>query len=960
MVIKGFEKVRSDHVQELGIEGTLFRHRSGCQVIYLRCNDENKVFMISFSTPPKDSSGLPHIMEHSVLCGSRKYPVKEPFVELLKGSIHTFLNAFTYPDRTCYPVASTNMKDFLNLMEVYLDAVFFPLLQKFTFYQEAWHLEPKEDGGFAPKGVVYNEMKGAYSSPENLLERFSLSSLFKGHPYSFDSGGDPKEILSLTYDTFLSFHKEHYSPANSKVVLYGDLDLEASLALLDEYLSGMPQGLIRPTWAYEPVTGESGLVVSRGFPGGEASLEKGYVSLNWLLCPVTDGYFNFTFRLLELLLLGTPGSPLRRRIMESGIGEDLIGEGLNHELRYLTFHVGIKGIEVVRMEEFPPLVLRLLQECAEDVTKAEIVEGAFNLLEFHLREETEGLPWGLTLGLRCLSTWLYEGDPFLLLKFEGHLKDLKKDWERDKRLFSNIMKSWLIENTNRSVVYLLPQKDALVEMLSQESLKVREAVESLKGQDIKSEYVRFKEFQETPDSPEALKTIPRLSLGDLDRIFKDIPIEVDRVIDSPLLFHDINTAGIVYLDIGFDLAGLNTHELSLIPLIARALLEMGTKKSNYVDLSIKISNVCGGISHEWFSGPDVEGKGVAYLFYRIKFLPQQARSLFQVLMEVFFERDLGSKERFSQILKEEIARVEERVIPNGHRMVGLRAKAHVKRPYVVSEAMGGVSYLHSLKGFREVVEKDWERALARIEEIVRTLFLRHRVIFNLTCNEALKEPCLKYMEGFLKGMEQGGSSIEGDLGLFLKEREGLCAPSHVYYVAKAVDLYDKWDFDGSWLVAFRYLRNRYMWEEVRVKGGAYGAFLDFDRVGGALCLMSYRDPNPTRTLKAFDRAGEFLRDVPMDSEELERAIIGTISDLDQYHAPRRRGFVSMLRYLLGEDRDRLQVVKDQVFATALEDIRRAGEVIETIAKGPYIKILGPLEGLEGIREDLGLEMVKVL
>jgi len=601
MTIHGFELIRQQEIPELKTQAKLFRHvKTGAQLLALENDDENKAFGITFRTPPKDSTGIAHIMEHSVLCGSRKFPVKEPFVELIKGSLNTFLNAFTYPDKTCYPVASTNLQDLYNLIDVYLDAVFYPRLTPFTLQQEGWHYElEKRDDPLIFKGVVFNEMKGNYSSPDRLLGERSQQSLFPNHTYGVDSGGDPKHIPDLTFEQFMAFHKTYYHPSNAYIYFYGNDHTDERFRVINEYLKNFDRAEAGSAIPLQARFTQPQKFVHKYDAGQETDLsKKGMAQVNWLLTETIDREKKLALRMLSHILIGTSAAPLHKALIDSGLGEDVTG-GLESELREMYFSAGLKGIAVNDAEKVESLIFTTLQQLAENGIDPNTIEASLNTIEFSLRENNTGsFPRGLSLMLRSLSSWLYDGDPFVPLTFESPLAAIKVHLKAKERFFENLIRQHLLENQHWTTVILTPDSEvakqeeaAEKERLMQARAKMNEA----NLQNLVDDTLELKRRQVTPDSSEALATIPMLKLSDLDKQNKIIPLEVMEKSGDQILFHDLFTNGIVYLDIGFDWHTLPQDLLPYLPLFSRALTEIGTEKEDFVRLSQRIGQKTGGV-----------------------------------------------------------------------------------------------------------------------------------------------------------------------------------------------------------------------------------------------------------------------------------------------------------------------------------------------------------------------------
>ncbi len=970
-IIHGFQLQREQSIRELKTHARFYRHaKTGAELLSLSNEDENKVFGITFRTPPSDSTGIAHILEHSVLCGSRKYPVKEPFVELLKGSLQTFLNAFTYPDKTCYPVASQNLQDFYNLIDVYLDAVFYPRLTPFVFQQEGWHYELENpDGPLSYKGVVFNEMKGAYSSPDNVLSEKSLQSLFPDNTYGFDSGGNPKHIPDLTFEQFLTFHRKYYHPSNARIYFYGDDNHEERLRLVNSYLMDFDAIEIDSAIRMQASFEKSRRFVHSFMVGKEETTPaKGMITLNWLMSETMDPKTNFSLRMLEYILLGMPASPLRKALIDSGLGEDIAGEGLGSELRQIYFSTGLKGIEIENSEAIEALIMETLTTLAEKGIDPRTVEAAANTIEFRLRENNSGhFPQGLHLMLRSLTTWLYDSDPLAMLAFEAPLGKIKSGLQANSAVFQEMIYRFFLNNPHRTTLILKPdpalgereeaaEKDRLA--------KARAGMSPDQLDEAADNTIKLKRLQETPDAPEALATIPVLKLADLKRENKTLPLaHLDRQ-GTPILFHDLFTNGIAYLDLGFNIHALPDKYLPYVPLFGRALVEMGTEKEDFVTLTQRISRKTGGIRPQSFISTVKNARqSAAWLFLRAKAMVNQTGSLMDILRDVLLTVRLDNKERFRQMVLEEKARAEQKLVPAGHQVVNLRLRAHFGEAHWAAEQMGGISHLFFLRELIGMIEKNWSDVLAVLEEMRRLLVNRRAMILNITLDK-------KSWPGFERQIHQAlGSMPDAPVAvtdwatkgtpLF----EGMTIPSQVNYVGKGANLYELgYRFHGSALVITRYLRNSYLWDRIRVQGGAYGAFCLFDRLSGVLTFVSYRDPNLIKTIEAFDNTAAFLRDLELDDQELTKSIIGAIGDLDAHMLPDTKGYTSLLRYLSHDTEEARQQLRDEVLATGKDDFRAFGAMLEEVKRTGVVKALGSPGAIDAVASDRPgwLNVLKVL
>jgi Zn-dependent M16 (insulinase) family peptidase len=961
---KGFRLLWERKLAEYDTWCVAYRHETtGARIMSMQNSDANKVFGVSFRTPPRDSTGVAHILEHSVLCGSRRYPVKEPFVELLKGSLQTFLNAFTFPDKTCYPVASANETDFYNLIDVYLDAVFHPRITPDIFAQEGWHYELDDPGGpLTYKGVVYNEMKGAYSSPDSLLAEFSQQSVFPDNTYGLDSGGHPEAIPDLTYEDFHAFHQRFYHPANAWIWFWGDDDPRARLDKLAQYLD-----------EFGPLQVDSHVATQPARPGrrfvervyaGDPEESRSMLTVNWLLPETADARAGIACRVLEEILVGMSSSPLRKALIDSGLGEDLAGIGLETDLRQMYFSCGLKGMDPADADKVEQLMETTLTELADTGLNPEMVEAGLNTLEFDWRENNTGrFPRGLNLMVRSLSTWLYDADPLALLAFDEPLADLKQRLARGEKVFENLIRELLLDNPHKSVMLLTPDRDEAERMQRAEQQRLDQALEAMDTAERKqvAEYAaRLAEQQARPDSPADLARIPKLSIADLPAHNRTIPTQAQDLPGAPggeVCFHDLPTNGIVYLDALFDLGRLETHELPYVELFGRALLETGTDREDYASLDRRIARKTGGVGPATLAREHLgDGAPVVRFGLRAKAAADKASDLAGILEDVLARAVLTDKNRIRQMVLEEKARAEQRLIPAGHGVVHARLRAGFTPSGHAVEVMGGVAQLEFLRDLAKRLDTDWDQVAAALESIRAKLLAPGGVVLNATMDEDLwrtTRPAFTDLVGALPGPGAPAASWNPEYPV---TNEGLAIQARVNYVGKAVNLYEHgYAFQGQDLVVSRFLRNAYLWDRIRVQGGAYGAFSFFDRHSGILALVSYRDPNLERTLGVFDSATAFLSDISLDREELTKSVVGTIGDIDAYQLPDAQGWTAMVRRLTGVSDEERQKVRDQVMSTTEKDFRRFAEAAGLLAQKGRVVVMGSAGALETARGN-GLDM----
>ncbi len=961
-VTHGFELIREETIPEINTHARLYHHvKTGAQLLSLINDDENKVFGIAFATPPQDSTGLPHILEHSVLCGSRKYPVKEPFIELAKGSLNTFLNALTYPDRTIYPVASQNVKDLYNLIDVYLDAVFYPRITPWTLMQEGWHYEledPSQPLQF--KGVVFNEMKGAYSSPDNVLNRTIQHTLFPDTVYGLDSGGDPAVIPDLTYEQFKKFHETYYHPSNARIVFYGNDDPEERLHYLDAWLSAFERAEVKAEIGLQPRWQEPRRIVERYDAGDEPQARRGMVSINWLLTDKADPETTLALSILSHMLVGTPASPLRKALIDSGLGEDLTHSGYDDELRQSTFSVGMKGTNPADADKLEKLVLDTLAHLAEHGFDQDQVEASINTIEFRLRESNFGrFPRGIVFMAMALQTWLYGGDPLAPLAFEKPLQSIKDRLGRGEPVFTDLITRYFLDNPHRTTVILTPDSKVREEMAARERARLDAARAQMSDDDIQRiiiETQTLKAMQTTPDSPEALATIPSLKLSDLDRKNKVIPIEVQSTSDgATVLYHDLFTNGIAYLNIGFDLRVLPAEDVPYAALIGRALLEMGTDKQDFVRLLQRIGRKTGGINPSTLNTISRESRQTVGLFFLSgKSTVAQFDDLLDILRDVLLNARLDNRERFKQIVLENKASLESSLVPAGHAFVSLRLRSAFSQSDWAGEQMSGVSQLFFLRRLADQVDKDWDGVLARLTQVRDRLINRRGMVADVTLDaknwELLQPKLLAFINCLPAADAQPADWPDGgEAG-----NEGLTIPAQVNYVGKGTDLYALgYRLKGSWLPVQNWLRTGYLWERVRMQGGAYGGFCTFDVRSGAFTFLSYRDPNLLGTIHNYDSAAAFLRQHLPSEEEVTRTIIGVIGDMDDYMTPDAKGRTSMVRYLAGDTEEARQQLRDEVLSTTPQDFVRFAEILDDVSTHGRVVVMGAPQAIEKANAEMG-------
>lgn len=990
-IYHGFQLLREETIEELQTRARLYRHlQSGAEFLSLENDDENKVFGITFRTPPTDSTGLPHIMEHAVLSGSRKYPLKEPFVQLIKGSLKTYLNAVTYPDKTVYPVASTNLQDFYNLVDVYLDAVLHPLITPNHLAQEGWHYEVNQkvngdangevngdagetDTSLVYKGVVFNEMKGAYSSPDGLLFRYAKQALFPDNAYHHDSGGDPAEIPNLTYEQFRNFHATYYHPSNARIYFYGDDDAEERLRLLDERLRDFQAVAVNgEVGLQQPFAQPIRTQFRYGVDEDSALEKKTFIQLNWLLPENDNRDVAMGLSALSYSLLGTPASPLRKALTESGLGEDVTGGGLGTFLRQMTFSVGMKGVADADVDRVETLILDTLRELATEGLDPNTVEASINTIEFSLRENNTGsYPRGLSLMMRALSTWLYGRDPLMTLRYEETLATLKERLATDSSYFQSLIQTYLLDNPHRSTITLHPDVTVNEQQAAAERerlTQVRAQLDQTQLQQIIDQAQELKRIHEEPDPPEALAALPMLTLGDLEREVSTIPLKIEAVNGGEVLYHDLFTNGILYVNVGFDLHVLPEELLPYVHLFGRALLEMGTATEDYVQLQQRIGSKTGGIWHSALVSPLATAPAtstsssnghkeqttdtVAKFFLSGKATVAQVPDLLAIMQDILLTVNLDNQERFRQIVLKTKARNESSLVPSGHSVVGGRLRASFNTAYWVDEEMSGLNYLFFLRRLLEQIERDWSSVLSQLTRLRELLVRRNGLILNATLDDDNWRTVQPHLHAFMGNLPTSDTQLLTWHSVLSGQNEGLIVPAQVNYVGKAANLYDLgYRYHGSVNVISNFVRTSWLWEKIRMQGGAYGAFCRFGKQSGVLTFLSYRDPNLLTTLEVYDQTATILRKVELNEKELTRNIIGAISAMDSYQLPDAKGYTSMVRHLFGESDETRQQTRNEVLGTTVADFHRFAEVIDAAQSVGRVVVMGSQQSLATVNQE---------
>ncbi len=948
-LIHGFRLLNERRLEEIDSTGRILVHeKSGARLVQIANADEHRVFCIGFRTPPADNTGLPHILEHSVLCGSRRYPVKEPFVELAKGSLKTFLNAMTYPDKTIYPIASKNAKDFRNLMSVYLDAVFYPRIYDSPeiLMQEGWHYElDKPDGEISYKGVVYNEMKGALSVPESVLFRKVQESLFPGHVYGRESGGDPEAIPDLTQEQFLVFHRTYYHPANSFIYVYGGDHLDEDLEFLDsEYLAAFRGARVDSAIPLQAAFAcPSELEGEYAVSAQESVEDKCYLSLNFATGSTKDPEVYLALDILEHLLLETQAAPLKRSLLDAGLGKDVFGSFENGILQPI-FSIVVKNSNQREKDRFGSTAFDALRGLAARGIDKKIVEASLNAKEFALREaDYRGYPKGLVYCVRVLDSWLYDADPFLHVQFNGTLDRVKQALKTD--YFERMIDRYFLSNSHRSLVVVKPRPGLAEQAAEQTRTKLRALKEKMEPGQIDALVKSTQELkarQTVPDSEKALSSIPQLRLAEVSRSIEEFPLENDSVAGFELLRHPQFANGILYLSLYFDTRAVPQNRLAFIPLLASLLGRLSTRTYNDAQLSNEINIHTGGIhfGHTVFEENADEPRYFPKFLVRSKAFPHKAAELLDLLAEILVRTKLDEAPRIREILQETRSRLEMALLSDGHSFARKRLLSYFSQAGCYGEQVSGVSFYHFIRDLETRFKQKLPEIVTGLQETARAIFNPGNLIASMTGAQSDLAQAQRRLESAVGQLGRSGAQ-PCDYRFDPKPRnEALMTPGKVQYVAKGFNFHRLgYSYRHTLNVLQTILGLDYLWNRVRVQGGAYGAFAGFAR-GGSTVFASYRDPNLRETLDIYDQAGAYLRQFEPPLREMTKYVIGTVGKIDFPLTPSLKGEQAAENYIRGVTQRDLQAQKNEVLSTTSCQMREFGDMIADVMKQNCYCVMG--------------------
>lgn len=945
-----YEILDEHRVEDVQSDGFILRHKkSGARIAILSNNDDNKVFYIGFRTPPEDETGVPHIIEHTTLCGSKKFPVKDPFIELAKGSLNTFLNAMTYPDKTVYPVASCNDQDFKNLMDVYLDAVFNPNITKYEeiFKQEGWHYElTGRDDELKINGVVYNEMKGAYSSPDEVLSSQIYRSLFPDNTYSKDSGGNPEYIPKLTYEAYLDFYHKYYHPSNSYIYLYGDMDVVERLEWLDkEYLSLYDYKKVNSEINKQPAFDEIKNVEAQySITMDDTQENKTYLSYNRVVGDTLDEMLYQAFDVLDYALVSSPGAPVKQALIDAGIGDDVYGS-YDAGILQPVFSFVAKNANASQADEFESIIENTLKEVVKTGINKEALLAGINSSEFKFREADFGqFPKGLLFGLNCLDSWLFDDmKPFIHLECLGTFAKLRKAVDTD--YFEKLIQEYLLDNTHGSSVTVKPKRGLGNEREEALAKELSDYKASLSDEEIKKlieDTEHLKKYQEEPSSDEDLRKLPMLTRADMKKNAMPFSNIEDELLDVKVVRHDIESNGIDYISFLFDAGDFAQSELGYLGFFTNALGLVSTEKYSYTDLANATNIYTGGISTGTASHPDIKDRNnfVFKFEVKLKVLEKNLDKALELMEQMLLSSDFTDTKRLGELVAQIKARLQANLSSSGHLVAAMRSMSSFSRYALYQDELKGIAFYRSICHIEKELSESPKNVSDKLAAIAKKLFARNRMLISFTGNNEAygnAKPSLeKVIAGFNK-MSAIGNQAEVH---FNTAKEAFIDASQIQYVAKTGDfICEGYEYTGALRLLRIILSYDYLWINVRVKGGAYGCMNTFLRSGESY-FVSYRDPNLSDTLDVYDRIPEYIKSFSPDERDMTKYIIGTFSALDTPMNPEAKGSRSLSAYLEGITYEQIQKERNEILNAQPEDIRRLADLVKAVLKKDSICVIG--------------------
>jgi hypothetical protein len=948
--LSAYEVLEDREISDVKSNGYILKHKkSGARIAILSNEDDNKVFYIGFKTTPQDETGVPHIIEHTVLCGSEKFPLKDPFVELVKGSLNTFLNAMTYPDKTVYPVASCNDRDFKNLMAVYMDAVFHPNITKYEeiFKQEGWHYElESEDAPLTINGVVYNEMKGAYSSPEEVLQNQIFKSLFPDNTYSRDSGGNPVHIPELTYEDYLAFYRKYYHPANSYIYLYGDMDIEERLDWMDrEYLGKYDRISVESDIAMQqPFDAACEVTSDYSIASDDPEEDQTYLAYNRVIGTSTDPVLYQAFDILDYALVSAPGAPVRQALIDAGIGDDVSGS-FDSGIMQPVFTIMAKNANPSDREQFVTIIEDTLRRLVKEGIDRDSILAGINSSEFRFREADFGqLPKGLLFGLNCLDSWLFDDKkPFIHLECLDTFAFLRE--KADTGYFEQLVQEYLLDNTHGSTVMIVPKKNKNTE--EEEALKrhLAEYKASLSADELHKlveDTKKLRAYQEEPDTEENRKKIPLLGREDMKKEampFSNTEASLDGI---RVVRHEVETNGIDYVNLMFEARDIPEEEIAYLGYLAAVLGFVDTKNYGYAALSNAINIYTGGITTGVSTYPNAKKQNELEVKYevKVKVLEENLTQAMDLVGEILLSSKLSDVKRLTEITAQTKARLQASLSGAGHIVASIRAMSYFSKYAVCQDALHGEKFYQVICEIEKQLADDPQKVIDKLQSLTEKLFAQNRLIVSFTSNgESYQQavPALRKCLLALKRESEVGAPAEFS---FKKKNEGFTDASQIQYVARAGSFAKAgFSYHGALRVLRMIMEYDYMWTNIRVKGGAYGCMAAFLRTGETY-FVSYRDPNLEKTNEVYEGIPQYLRDFDPDERDMTKYIIGTFSSLDTPLNPEAKGARSMAAYLEDLTYEDVQRERDEILSAQASDIQKFADMVQAVLDQQNICVVG--------------------
>ena len=959
--VAAYEVLEQRRIEDIASDGYILRHKkSGARVCVISNDDDNKVFSIGFRTPPEDETGVPHIIEHTTLCGSDKFPVKDPFVELVKGSLNTFLNAMTYPDKTLYPVASYNEQDFKNLMDVYLDAVFHPNITKYQeiFMQEGWHYELEaKDAPLTINGVVYNEMKGAYSSPDEVLQTAIAQALFPDNTYSKNSGGDPDHIPELTYEHYLDFYHKYYHPSNSYIYLYGDMDVKERLEWMDRaYLS-----------AYESMEIDSKIpmqkpfdamkFVETTFPITDDDPEENntYLSYNMVIADVLDPTLYQAFTVLDYVLVSAPGAPVRQALIDAGIGQDVYGSYENEMLQPF-FSIVAKNANKGDKDRFVRIIEDTLQNLVENGLNKDSLLAGINSEEFRFREADFGqFPKGLLYGLQCMESWLFDDKkPFIHLECLDTFEYLRN--QISTGYFEDLIRKYLLENKHGAVVVVAPQKglnSAKEAALEKKLAEKKAAMSAEKIENLIAQTKHLHAYQEEPSPEEDLKKIPMLKREDMRKDAMPFDNREDTIGEIPVVHHDISYNGIDYVPLMFECGDISQEDIAYLGVLRAVLGYVNTKHYSYAGLFNAINIYTGGISCGVSVYPKVNERDLVSVKFevRIRVLEKNLEEAMKLVDEIVRSSDITDVKRLTELIAQVKSRLQVSLSSSGHTVAAMRALSYQSRYAFYQDATLGIEYYQHVVKLDEQIRTNPEGVVKKLQEMIGKVLVRKRLMVSFTADQKAFEAAKPVMETYLNRIAQGDVAGEQTKLELSRKNEGFTDASQIQYVARGGNFRDHgFTYRGSLKILKLIMSYEYLWINIRVKGGAYGCMSSFLRTGESY-FVSYRDPNLGKTIDIYEHIPDYLRSFTADERDMTKYVIGTFGSLDTPMNPEAKGSRSMSAYLQELPFEQIQRERDEILHATPEDIRNLADLIAAVLEDDSLCVIG---NENAIRAESGL------